>query len=156
MSFDIYFYLTYLQKNIRKTAIINAPRDNPYPIVDISFICGRCSWNNAYICIWITKYDIHVSITITGSIPLLLNYLSPMAYLLLKFTVPKYVIFIKATVLLPHTYVTLADLYLYVCFVDRCLSFCTFSFSHCVVCSSSIYGFWFHLWYLQTLLTYPV
>ena len=28
-----------------------------------------------------------------------------------------------------------------VCFVDRCLSFCTFSFDHCVVCSSSIYGF---------------
>jgi hypothetical protein len=26
-------------------------------------------------------------------------------------------------------------------FVDRCLSFCTFSFDHCVVCSSSIYGF---------------
>ena len=25
-------------------------------------------------------------------------------------------------------------------FVDRCLSFCTFSY-HCVVCSSSIYGF---------------
>ena len=30
---------------------------------------------------------------------------------------------------------------LYACFVDRCLSFCTFSFGHCVVCSS-IYGFW--------------
>ena len=29
-----------------------------------------------------------------------------------------------------------------VCFVDRCLSFCTFSFGHYVVCSSSIYGFW--------------
>jgi hypothetical protein len=28
-----------------------------------------------------------------------------------------------------------------VCFVDRCFSFCTFSFDHCVVCSSSIYGF---------------
>ena len=28
-----------------------------------------------------------------------------------------------------------------VCFVDRCLSFCTFSFGHCVVCSFSIYGF---------------
>jgi hypothetical protein len=27
-----------------------------------------------------------------------------------------------------------------VCFVDRCLSFCTFSFGHCVVCFSSIYG----------------
>jgi hypothetical protein len=30
---------------------------------------------------------------------------------------------------------------LYVCFVDRCLFFCTFSVGHCVVCSSSIYGF---------------
>jgi predicted nucleic acid-binding Zn ribbon protein len=27
------------------------------------------------------------------------------------------------------------------------------SFGHCVVCSSSIYGFWLPLWYLQTLLT---
>jgi hypothetical protein len=33
------------------------------------------------------------------------------------------------------------SLVLYVCFVDRCLSFCTISFGHCVVCSSSIYGF---------------
>ena len=32
------------------------------------------------------------------------------------------------------------SLVLCVCFVDRCLSFCTFSFGHCVVCSS-IYGF---------------
>jgi hypothetical protein len=31
------------------------------------------------------------------------------------------------------------SLVLYVCFVDRFLSFCTFSFGHCVVCSSSIY-----------------
>jgi hypothetical protein len=44
------------------------------------------------------------------------------------------------------------SLVLYVCFVDRCLSFCTFSFGHCVVCSSSIYGFRLPLWYLQTLL----
>jgi hypothetical protein len=28
------------------------------------------------------------------------------------------------------------SLVLYVCFADRCLSFCTFSFGHCVVCSS--------------------
>ena len=41
-------------------------------------------------------------------------------------------------------------LVLYVCFVDRCLSFCTFSFGHCVVCSSSMCGFWLLLWYLQT------
>ena len=34
------------------------------------------------------------------------------------------------------------SLVLYVCFVDRCLSFCTFSFDHCVFCSSSIYQFW--------------
>ena len=44
------------------------------------------------------------------------------------------------------------SLALYVCFVDRCLSVCTFYFGHCVVCSSSIYGFWLPLWYLQTLL----
>ena len=43
------------------------------------------------------------------------------------------------------------SLVLYVCFVDHCLSFCTFSFGHCVVCCS-IYGFWLPLWYLQTLL----
>jgi hypothetical protein len=45
------------------------------------------------------------------------------------------------------------SLVLYVCFVDRCLYFCTFSFGHCVVCSSSIYVFWLPLWYLQTLLS---
>ena len=39
-----------------------------------------------------------------------------------------------------------------VCFVDRCLSFSLFSFGHCIVCPFSIYGFWFPLWYLQTLL----
>ena len=44
------------------------------------------------------------------------------------------------------------SLVLYVSFVYRCLSFCTFSFGHCAVCSSSIYGFWLSLWYLQTLL----
>ena len=44
------------------------------------------------------------------------------------------------------------SLVLCVCFVDRCLSFCTFSFGHCVVCSSSIYELWLPLWYLQTLL----
>ena len=45
------------------------------------------------------------------------------------------------------------SLVLYVCIVDRCLSLCTFSFGHCVVCSSSIYRFWLPLWYLQTLLS---
>jgi hypothetical protein len=43
-------------------------------------------------------------------------------------------------------------LVLYVCFVDRCLSFCPFSFGHCVVCPSSNYGLWLPLWYIQTLL----
>jgi len=43
------------------------------------------------------------------------------------------------------------SLVLCVYIVDRCLSFCTFCFGHCVVCSSSIYGFWLSLWYLQTL-----
>ena len=44
------------------------------------------------------------------------------------------------------------SLVLYVSFVDRCFFGSTFSFGHCVVCSSSIYGFWLPLWYLQTLL----
>jgi hypothetical protein len=44
------------------------------------------------------------------------------------------------------------SLALCVCFVDRCLSFCPFSFSLCVVCPPSIYGFSLPLWYLQTLL----
>ena len=44
--------------------------------------------------------------------------------------------------------------YIYICLVDRCLSFCTFSFGHCVVCSTSIYGLWLPLWYLQTLLNH--
>ena len=43
------------------------------------------------------------------------------------------------------------SLVLCVYFVDRCLSFCHFSFGHCVICPS-IYGFWLPLWYLQTLL----
>jgi hypothetical protein len=33
------------------------------------------------------------------------------------------------------------SLVVYVCFLDRCLSFCTFYFGHCVACSS-IYGFY--------------
>ena len=33
------------------------------------------------------------------------------------------------------------SLVLCVCVVDRCLFFCPFSLGHCVVCSSSIYGF---------------
>jgi hypothetical protein len=44
------------------------------------------------------------------------------------------------------------SLVLCVCFVDRCLSFCPFSFGHCVVCPSSIYGFWLPIWFLQILL----
>ena len=36
------------------------------------------------------------------------------------------------------------------CFAYRCLSFCPFG--HCVLCPSSISGFWLDLCYLQTLL----
>jgi hypothetical protein len=45
------------------------------------------------------------------------------------------------------------SLVLCTCFVDPCLSFCTFSFGHCLVCPFSIYRFWLPLWYFQTLLT---
>jgi hypothetical protein len=39
------------------------------------------------------------------------------------------------------------SLVLSVCFVGRCSSFCTSSFGHCVVYSSSIYRFLLPLWY---------
>jgi hypothetical protein len=42
------------------------------------------------------------------------------------------------------------SLVLCACFVDRWLSLC--SFGHCVVCPSSISGFWLDLLYLQALL----
>ena len=45
---------------------------------------------------------------------------------------------------------------LYLCFVDRCLSFCLFCFGHWVVCFSSMYGFWLPFWYLQTLLRHEI
>jgi len=48
------------------------------------------------------------------------------------------------------------SLALYVCSVDCCLSFCPFSFGHCVVCPSSSYGFWLSLLYHQTLLIPPL
>jgi hypothetical protein len=35
-------------------------------------------------------------------------------------------------------------------FADRCLSFCPFSFGHCVVCSYTKYGFWLPPWNIQT------
>jgi hypothetical protein len=44
------------------------------------------------------------------------------------------------------------SLVLYACFVNHCLFFCPFSFGHCVVRRSSIYGFWLPLWYLHALL----
>ena len=47
------------------------------------------------------------------------------------------------------------SLVLCVCFVDRCLSFCPFSFGRCVVCSS-IYSLWLPIWYLQILLIFLI
>ena len=41
-------------------------------------------------------------------------------------------------------------LVLFVCFVDRCLTF----FCHCVVFSSSMYGFLLHICYLRIFLTF--
>jgi len=41
---------------------------------------------------------------------------------------------------------------MFICFVDRCLSFCPYYFGHCVVCPSLIYGFGLPLWYFQALL----
>jgi len=36
------------------------------------------------------------------------------------------------------------------CVVARCLSFSPFSLGHCIICPSSIYGFWSLFWYLKS------
>ena len=71
---------------------------------------------------------------------------SGIVWILPLLTLPKY---LSSPPVFSGVHVTLS-LVLCVCFVDRCLSFCTFSFGHCVVCSSSISRFWLPLWYLQT------
>ena len=53
-------------------------------------------------------------------------------------------------------HVILHNLISFMWMFSRSLSFCTFSFGHCVVCSSSIYAFWLPYWYLQTLLNMTV
>jgi len=48
-------------------------------------------------------------------------------------------------------------LVLCVCFVDRCLSFCPFSFNLCVVCPSSIYAYViFKLFYLDIIVYHVI
>ena len=37
-------------------------------------------------------------------------------------------------------------------FIDHFLYFCPFSIDHHIVCSSSTYGFWLHIWHLQVFL----
>ena len=39
-------------------------------------------------------------------------------------------------------FVLLGFCFMCVCFVDRWLSLCSFSFCHCIICPSSTYGFW--------------
>jgi hypothetical protein len=57
---------------------------------------------------------------------------------------------------------SLSSIFYNQCSPGRCLissssnhsfSFCPISVDHCVVCPSSIYGFWLPLWYLQICLT---
>ena len=67
-------------------------------------------------------------------------------WLLLYYLCTSYLNFLKPV--FSRVHVT-RSLVLYVCFVDHCLSFCTFFYGRCVVCSS-IYGFWLLLNYLCT------
>ena len=79
--------------------------------------------------------------------------LSPVEWLVLEqelLTLPEH---LSSPSVFSEVHVT-QSLVLCVCFVDRCLSLCTFSFGHCVVCPS-IYGFGLPLWCLQTLLIIP-
>ena len=44
------------------------------------------------------------------------------------------------------------SIFSFICMFCMYLLVCVFSFGHCVVCSSSNYGIWLPLWYLQSLL----
>jgi hypothetical protein len=83
---------------------------------------------------------------ITECVGRLTRYASPVEQTL--FTLPEH---LSSPPIVSGVRVT-RSLVLHICFVDRCLSHCTFYFGNCLICSSSIYGFWLSLWYLQTLL----
>ena len=118
---------------------------------------------------WVDRYGISVSQMTTDNAPLVVN--TSRSFLHSWLITGFVTILARRASLVGHELLTLPEqlssppvisgvrvtrsLVLYVCFVDRCLSFCTFSFVHCVFCSSSIYGFWLPLCCLQTLLERP-
>ena len=55
-------------------------------------------------------------------------------------------------VFLQNTYLML-DKIRYFLYSKRCIfiNLCSFTFGHCVVCPTSIYGLWLSFWYLQSL-----
>jgi hypothetical protein len=105
--------------------------------IDLSRICSTCRK---------TPRSVPHSWLITRFVTTATRRLPPVEQELL--TIPEY---LRSPSVFNGVRVTIS-LVLCVCFVDHCLSFCPFSFGHCVVCSSWIYGFWLPLWYLQTLL----
>jgi hypothetical protein len=128
-----------------KSLLRNCLRSPPWPGWPLWNICATNDHGYVPLVVNTSRYFPH-SRLITGFVTILTRWVPLVEQELL--TLPEH---LSSPPVFSGARVT-RSLVLYVCFIDRCLSFCTFSFGHCVVCSSSIYGFWLPLWYLQTLL----
>ena len=100
--------------------------------------CLRCNLaemeNNGYVPLVVNTFQSFLrSWLITGFVTRLIRHVSLVEHELL--TLPEH---LSSPPVFSGVRVTLSSV-LCVCFVDRFLSFCKFSFGHCVVCSS-IYG----------------
>ena len=130
-----WFLLVKLRSSLRKFYgrllwnICETNDDGYVPFVVINSLSFPHSWLNTG---FVTRLTRRVSL-VEKKLPTLLEHLSsPLVFSGIRVTI---------------------SLVLCVCFVDRYLYFCTL-LGHCVVCSSSLCGFWLPLWYLQTLLSF--
>jgi hypothetical protein len=137
LSLDVSIHVWYLRRNLRSPPRLGSPLRNICVTNDHGYVPLVVNTSRYFSRSWL----------ITGFVTRLTRRVSLVGQELN--TLPEH---LSSSLVLSGVRVT-RSLVLYVCFDDRCLSFCTCSCGHCVVCSSSIYGFWLPLWYLQTLLT---
>ena len=122
LYFNLIFYTVFLSRPLYNICFRNAHGN--FPLVVITFWFFPYSWFSSG---FVTR--------LTRRVPLVEQKL---------LTLPEH---LSSPPVFSGIHVTQSSV-LCVCFVDRCLFFCTFTFGHCVVFSSSIFGFWLPLSYL--------
>ena len=114
---------------------------------DIRFVlCQYTYWNFFVTCSCHEAHDnSHIGIC-TSTISITCYFLFDLFYLVLIFSARQKLFWTWGSFFFIFTKAIISQsLILCVCFLDRCLSFCLFSYGHCVVCPS-IYSFWLPLW----------